>query len=671
MYKLHIPALFAAILLLQQSAAAEDARLNWHEDVFFGLHYDLHPNMNDTELGRLTTYEHIKEELLKVRPDFVQYDCKGHPGVTGYPTKIGTASPGIVNDALKIWREVTRDLGIPLSVHYSGIWDDAVLREHPEWARIGSDGKPSTQHCSPISGYTEEFMIPQLLEVIDNYDVDGFWIDGENWASHPDYSDAAKERFTKETGIQEYPAKPGEPHWCEWADFHRGLFVEHVAKIAEAVHKRKPACLVCSNWMYSVRQPDEVSVPVDYLSGDFSPSFGVERAMPEARFLDSRGKPWDLMAWSFFRTGDELWTMKTPAHLCQESAEVMANGGAVFIYNQPQRSGHLVGWHQDLFAEVARFCRARQPYCQYTKSVPQVALLHSQSHYYSHNRSLYDMAGANDPMEGALHALLECGYHVDILNDDALRERMNEYPLVVIPEQTGLPAELVKALESYVREGGRLLSTGAHIAADYGDFLGVEALEGERGLSYLPANGGVVTINGPWKNVKTTSAESIAPLYSQQELHADAADIPAATVRQFGKGRVAGIYGPVFHSFYKAHYPRLRAFIADVMQTLDRPELIRLEGPACVAMSVRERDDRLLVQLVNRSASPSLDPKRHGVEHVPPVGPLSIRIPCKAKPERVYLAPDVSGLTWSWRDGAVHARVDSLHIHNVLVLEME
>ncbi|MBP7869628.1 MAG: hypothetical protein KA031_02955, partial [Candidatus Hydrogenedentes bacterium] len=85
--------------------------VNWHEDAFFGLHYDLHPNAGDTELGRETTYEHIWEMLEKVQPDFVQYDCKGHPGYTGYPTKVGSPSPGIVNDALKVWREVTRDMG--------------------------------------------------------------------------------------------------------------------------------------------------------------------------------------------------------------------------------------------------------------------------------------------------------------------------------------------------------------------------------------------------------------------------------------------------------------------------------------------------------------------------------------------------------------------------------
>lgn len=104
---------------IREGAPMSDTSPNWHRKAFFGLHYDLHPNENDTVLGRDTSEKHIREELLKAKPDFVQYDCKGHPGYTGYPTKVGTPSPGIKRDALKIWRKVTRELGIPLSVHYS------------------------------------------------------------------------------------------------------------------------------------------------------------------------------------------------------------------------------------------------------------------------------------------------------------------------------------------------------------------------------------------------------------------------------------------------------------------------------------------------------------------------------------------------------------------------
>ncbi len=644
---------------------------NWHENAFFGLHYDLHANLNDTELGRMTTYEHIKEELTKVNPDFVQYDCKGHPGVTGYPTRIGTPSPGIQKDALKIWREVTRDMGIPLSVHYSGIWDNAVLVQHPEWARTNADGSKSERHVCAQSAYTTEFMIPQLLEVIDEYDVDGFWIDGENWASLPCYGPECKKNFTEETGITDIPAKKDEPNWRAWADFHRGLFEQHVRLVAEAVHARKPECLVCSNWMYSVRQPDPVTVPVDYLSGDFTPSFGCERACAEARFIAGRGMPWDLMAWSFFRTGDQAWTMKSAEHLCQEVSVVLANGGAVFIYNQPQRNGHLVGWHQDIFAEVARFCRARQAYSQHTQGVPQVAILHSQSHYYSANRSLYDLGNAHKPMEGALHALLECGYSVELLNEESLMERMADYPLVVIPEQTHLPPALSDELERYVRGGGRLLMSGTHLAEAHGGLLGVAALEGQRGQSYLPANGGVVIVGGAWKNVRATDAVESAALYSGQEIPSDKAGTPAATLRTLGDGRIAAIHGPVFDNYWQAHYPRLRAFIADRVRELAPPALGHVDGPASVEVSLREKGDWLLVHLVNRGANPSLDPRRHGVEAVPPVGPLTVRVPCPKKPNKVTMAPENKRVRWSWQDGWLHATVPEIGIYEVMVIERD
>ena len=52
--------LLVTIAFLSSTAAAVE---NWHEHVFFGLHYDLHPGAADTELGRETTYEHIYEML--------------------------------------------------------------------------------------------------------------------------------------------------------------------------------------------------------------------------------------------------------------------------------------------------------------------------------------------------------------------------------------------------------------------------------------------------------------------------------------------------------------------------------------------------------------------------------------------------------------------------------
>lgn len=656
----------AAVLAPATPAAAAE---NWHEDAFFGLHYDLHPNSTDTELGRETTYDHIRAMLEKVKPDFVQYDCKGHPGYAGYPTKVGSPSPGIVNDALKVWRQVTRDMGIPLSIHYSGVWDTRAIELHPEWARIRADGSTDPNYTSRLSAYDEQLLIPQLLEVVREYDIDGMWIDGENWASQPDWSDACKALFKERTGIETAPLKAGDPNWHTWLSFQRDLFTEHVTRYTEAVHALKPTCMVTSNWMYSVRQPEEPVAPIDYLSGDFDPSFGSERAMAEARFISSRGKPWDLMAWSFLQTNNQGWTFKTAVHLCQEVSTVMAQGGAVFIYDNPQRSGRLTEWHQDTLAEVARFCRARQPYSHKTHTLPQAAILHSESSYYRYNDPLFNFGPANQPMEGALFALLENGCSVDILNEATLMRKMSEYPLIVVPEAENVPDAVRAALADYVRQGGRLLLTGVHVAEQYGELAGVTKSEAARAGGWVPAGNGAAKVAGDYQPTTLQTAVELAPVLAQQEPGLNRRDFAASTLNQYGDGTVAAIHGPIFRNYHQGRYPLIRRFIGDTIAGLSVPRLIQVRGPWYIEMAARTKGGSLHLQFVNRGVSGYLSPNYHMVEHVPDSGPFTVTAPLQKRPRRCYMAPDPAGLEWTWKDGLLTASISGLHIHNVLIIE--
>ena len=280
---------------MQQPAQAQ----NWHQSVFFGLHYDLHAKGWDTELGTAVTHEMLRSAWEKVKPDWVQCDCKGHEGYTSYPTKVGTASPGIVRDALRIHREVTQELGIPLVMHYSGIWDGAAMVRHPEWARVNADGRPDRLCACPRSGYLTELLVPQMIELIDEYDVAGFWVEGDIWATRPCYCQRCRSEFADEyvaTHFAKPPRRPEDAGWHEWLTFQRRSYDDYVRFYVEAVHRRKSNCLVCTNWLYSVRHPDPPTLPGDFLSGDFSHTWGLERAVAEARFLDGRGMTWDLMA---------------------------------------------------------------------------------------------------------------------------------------------------------------------------------------------------------------------------------------------------------------------------------------------------------------------------------------------------------------------------------------
>ena len=65
-------------------------------DAFLGLHFDFHAGPDCTEIGKRTTREMVAEVIDLVHPDYIQIDCKGHPGLSSYPTKVGNRAPGFV-----------------------------------------------------------------------------------------------------------------------------------------------------------------------------------------------------------------------------------------------------------------------------------------------------------------------------------------------------------------------------------------------------------------------------------------------------------------------------------------------------------------------------------------------------------------------------------------------
>jgi len=163
-------------LLAQPEAKTEKLK---RADSYFGIHFDLHASEDITDAGKSLTYEMVDTFLDRVRPDFVQIDCKGHPGISSYPTRVGFHVKGFEKDPLALWRKVTSDNNVGLFMHFSGVWDGKVVREHPDWAVVKASGERSTQKVSFFSPYLNTYMIPQLKELSRDYGVDGAWIDGE------------------------------------------------------------------------------------------------------------------------------------------------------------------------------------------------------------------------------------------------------------------------------------------------------------------------------------------------------------------------------------------------------------------------------------------------------------------------------------------------------------
>jgi hypothetical protein len=667
----------------------------WHSDkIYFGLHYDLHANANDTDLGTKADPEILIPLLNLMRPQWVQTDCKGHAGYTSWFSQVPDASvsPGTVKDAMMGWRAATRELGIPLHCHYSGIWDQAAGAKHPEWCVVQADGTVLDSHIenggfpprqgimSPFGAYVDKLLIPQMLELIDRYGVDGFWVDGEIWAVNADYGDAARQAFTAKTGIQTIPQKPGDPHWNEWMQFQRDGFHDYVTRYCDAVHQHKPGVLVCSNWLQTFRHPGEPKVPTDWISGDNVWVWGVDGSRCEARFISTRGKHWDIMLWGFYKIGQihntqRPWVTKPVQMLQQEAAITLALGGNVQIYDHggTLRNGELVPWHMERYGAVGEFVQKRRAICQHTETIPQVAVLHSEHAYYADFERPFPNPGERGkPVQGATFVMLDSHYGVDILDEWALLPRIDDFALIVAPERNKMSEDMVQALKGYVERGGCLLITGADAYDRFGAaFLGAasEGVEAEK-VGYLPARSGAAPVwSAEWRLIKPTTAITVGRLLKTERLDAYLTEYAAATINTVGKGRVAYIPCALFEFFYDSRYPLIREFVEDVAATLVGRLPIRKSGPRSAEMILRQKDSKTIVHLINLNTGLPNSASQGAVDEIPLIGPVVVEIDRDTPPAAVGLWFEDGPLRWDYSAGTVRVTLEKLHIHAAIVIE--
>lgn len=637
------------------------------KDAIFGLHFDFHANQYDREIGANISEDNIRELMEKVQPDFVQYDCKGHAGYTSYPTKVGTPSPGIIKDALPIWRKVTDEYGVKLFIHYSGLYDAVAVQQHPEWARIDENGKPDDMATSTFGPYVDELLIPQLREVASMYRLDGMWVDGECWGAKLDYSTAALAAWKKETGFDNAPRSHNEPNWREWKDFNRRQFETYLCHWVDELHKTHPNLEVTSNWAYSSMMPKPVLAKLDYLSGDYQPLKSLNSARFEARYLSSVGDPWELMAWGFNSGRGVSHTYKNAIQLQQEASVVLMQGGAFQIYYLPTRPGFICDEIINNAASAAKFCRDRQSVCRKNTSVPQVALLFSTETMADKSDTPYSVVNT-DEISGALQSLLESQFSVDILPEFKLQPQLSKYPLVVIPDDYQLTDSFKKALTKYVKDGGNLLLLGQRCARLFEPMLGVEFVgEPTQVSTELFTKYGIVNENGIWQKVKPVSAEALAFRYPFNDPNRDGE--VAATFNVYGKGKVAAIYGPVCINYSHTHHPYLRKFIAEMARKLFANPIVEVDSPPCVEVALRTtKDGKLSVHLLNTSNMQESD-DRIAFDFIPSVGPIEIKLKVTEKPESVRWVPSGGRVKWNWKDGVLTARIPKLEIYGILVVD--
>lgn len=643
---------------------------------FFGLHFDFHAGPDSVDIGGTTTEESVQKIIDIVNPDFVQCDSKGHPGYSSYPTKVGYPAPSIKKDLLKIWRKVTEKNGVSLFVHHSGVWDKKALEEHPEWAVIRADGTKSEYSTSLFGGYEDELLIPQLCELAGEYGIDGVWIDGDCWGIERDYREDAIKAFTEETGITEIPKTKEDKYFKEFNEFFRQKYRAYVKKYVDTLHEKYPDFKVISNWAYTTYMPEKVSIDVDFLSGDVWGSDNVNKGRFEARFMGLQNVPWDLMSWELSlikhestggdQTGSgDFFSSKTAIQLMQEASIILAQGGGFQIYYCQMRDGEV--FHDSLKSagEVGKFCRARKDYCYKTETASEIAVLNSGYAGNRLNTSLYAFwNGDLDWIKGIMQCMLDANLSIDT---PAEFHDLSKYKMIVIPEWEEL--DNVEELKEFVKNGGNLVVVGNSLKL-FEDELGVKLSEKEDESTIYFLDDGKWSTFGKKSKIFVPECITAKPiehmLLDVRNPHGE--KYVAATVNEYGKGKIFGIYFNFGAGYLYGKSIALCDFMKRITNIAIPEPKVSVSGTRYVETVLRKKDGKLLVNLINTAASHA-DPTVFDFDEIPPVGPVTVKIRADKKPSKITLMPVNKELEFAYENGVAEVTVEKIEIYDIIVVE--
>jgi len=641
----------------------------------FGLHFDFHANADRKNGQWKPIYDKLTEEDVRaicdaVRPDFLQVDCKGHAGWASYPSAIGNAAPSLAGDGMALWRKVTKERGIGLYVHYSGVADQKYFTEHPDEAVKGINGwpVPGERATRPNGRYVDDVLLPQLKELADRYGIDGAWVDGECWAARADFDPRTVAQFERETGIDlkgRLPDKEDAPHRREYMDFMRRLFHRYLKHYVDEIHKAHPAFRITSNWAFTDVMPVKPCADVDFVSGDLAPGNCFYAAMISARAAASQGLTWDLMAWSFRCPGPQV--PKTAAQLQQEAAAVISLGGGFQIYvtQRPDGSPRLDCVRS--LRPVAEFVRARQPYCFGGKAEKQVAVLMSTEDFLACSPQVYQCGASRHSALSLGGLLCDCGHSVSLLMDHHVKAgALDGYPVVAVPEVAkALDPEVVTRLAAYVKGGGTLLVDGAKACrtlAAAGLPCAVAGEPSEKPVMFRLGDDLPGSVNAAAALAAAEAAEPLAWLYDDGT---DCRKGVVAAVAPFGKGKVAAVSGKLSNSYITGAQHEHRRLANLLLARLYRPVVEVEKSVGLLHVVLLEKDGRRKIQLVNANGR-HRDEASKTEDFIPPVVDVALRLNLPAKPASLVLQPSGRTLPFDWRDGAAHVTLPRVDIHEIV-----
>jgi hypothetical protein len=276
------------------------------------------------------------------------------------------------------------------------------------------------------------------------------------------------------------------------------------------------------------------------------------------------------------------------------------------------------------------------------------------------------------------------------------------YSLLILGAIEDLPKPEWPSIESYVRNGGTLLTSiesgmvAKAMWEDWGDPLwrrtyslfgfhveanSVGGMNGYLQLDPAVRRGAIdrgCLIKGPFWEVLAPDNQKLGKLvlpwqnlshgFVYMQGPPDQVDLsPGVTATRFGKGKAVFVTLPVFYALRETGFTCIQDILVDMINYLLPRPPFKMQAPPNLECSLMSREDSLLLNLVyyypNRAVTPRLE-----IEDSVPLRNVSISIRTGDRPQAVWLKPDGTPLNYQFKDGYTMVEIPALTGWQILEL---
>lgn len=539
-------------------------RLAWH--------FDFHSHKN-IRIGHNPDPDGMARALREAGVEEMATFAKGHNGFAYYPTQVGTVHPQMKGDPFGDVVNACKTEDIDVVAYISFGIDGEAGRKHNEWVQVSAGGPILNDDwfisLCPFTPYTDELMMPQIREVLENYPVDGLFFDTMG-ALGTCYCDCCQADFKALHG-SEIPRDPEMPNWRDYGWFRHERGIELLNRVASFIADVRPGTRCGFNQIGTMRFPEPMPEGISHLSLDFTTS-GPQSLQASAfsAYGSTSGLPAEVMS-TIFNGGWGDWSPRPPAGLEQEAVAVWARNCRPYIgarIHPENRFDPVVTGALTLLGDLQNRVAAAYPEDD-ARLTPDILLLHGPYAMYGpdFSRFAHDRAGI-DPLLGAHRLLLDSGANFAIVAEHMLTDHIGQCKLLILPEAPGIDPSTAVVIRDYVEKGGQVLLVGqVPIAGDSRlPWTGVTAAEAPwQDHIYLPAwddDALPVLVRGDFYAASLNGAECILSAIRPYDCDhgvrfgwgigppsTEPSEHPALTCFTSGKGKVWHLAAPIFRDY--------------------------------------------------------------------------------------------------------------------------